>query len=134
MPIPSILIINASLHGDSGDSNTNLLLRRAQKELSKKGANTELIHPQLVDFKFVGTETAQNLYVLNTNDILQKLDAADGILIGTGTYWGQSSSILQRFLEEATPREGSEVWLGKPAGIIISEHSTGGQIVLSNAR
>ena len=56
---------------------------------------------------------------------------ADAVVIATGTHWDSWSSALQRFLEDATPSEGSALWLGKPAAIIVTEHSTGGKGVLS---
>jgi multimeric flavodoxin WrbA len=61
--------------------------------------------------------------------VLDQIEGADGLLIGTGTYWGQSSSTLQRFWEDATPSEGSRAWLGLPTAVVVSEHSTGGQSV-----
>jgi NAD(P)H-dependent FMN reductase len=59
------------------------------------------------------------------------LDRADALVIATGTYWDGPSSLLQRFLEEATPTEGTALWLGKPVACIVSAHSTGGKAVLS---
>lgn len=56
---------------------------------------------------------------------------AEAILIATGTYWDSWSSHLQRFLEEATVSEGSDLWLGKPAAVIVTAHSVGGKGVLS---
>ena len=39
--------------------------------------------------------------------------------------------MLQKFLEDATPAEGTKLWLGKPAAVVVSEHSVGGKGVLS---
>jgi multimeric flavodoxin WrbA len=127
----SIVIINASLHGDSESSNTALLLRMAEKDLSHRNALVTMINPELVQFEFANGKS-QSIHMLNTNNVLDSLNAADGLIVGTGTYWGQGSSTLQKFLEDATPSEGTDAWLGKPAGIIVSEHSSGGQSVLSN--
>ena len=63
--------------------------------------------------------------------LVAALQRADGLLIGTGTHWDSWSSVLQKFLEDATPTEGTGLWLGKPAAVIVSEHSTGGKGVLS---
>lgn len=41
------------------------------------------------------------------------------------------SHLLQRFLEQATPDEGTGLWLGKPAGVVVTMHSVGGKGVLS---
>ncbi len=56
---------------------------------------------------------------------------ADGILIGSGTHWDSWSSHLQSLLEHATPTEGTDLWLGKPVAIIITQHAVGGKAVLS---
>ena len=55
----------------------------------------------------------------------------DGFLVVTGTYWDNWSSLLQRFLEEITPLEGSSAVLGKPCGALVTMHATGGKEVLS---
>ncbi|MCB0333749.1 MAG: NAD(P)H-dependent oxidoreductase [Bdellovibrionales bacterium] len=56
---------------------------------------------------------------------------ADAFLIATGTYWGSCSSVLQDFFERMTPTEGTDVWLGKPVGIIVTMHAAGAESVLS---
>ncbi len=63
--------------------------------------------------------------------IRPQLVAADAFLFGTGTHWDSWSSVLQKFLEDATPAEGTALWLGKPAAVVVSEHSVGGKGVLS---
>lgn len=128
---PTIVLINGSLHGDSEKSNTLTLLRMAEKELSRRGAKTILISPELVTYQLNGLKAADSIYVLNVEKTLAALGKADGAIFGTGTHWGQSSSTLQKFIEDATPSEGTKIWLGKPVGIIVSEHSTGGQSVAS---
>lgn len=59
------------------------------------------------------------------------LAAADALVIATGTYWDSWSSLLQQFLEQATPSEGTPLWLGKPAAVLVTAHSVGGKGVLS---
>src|SRR5262249_48834558 len=44
-----------------------------------------------------------------------RLRAADGLLVGSGTYWGSWGSPLQQFLELMTPYEATDVFLAKPA-------------------
>jgi chromate reductase len=60
-----------------------------------------------------------------------QLARARALVFVTGTYWDGWSSHLQRFLEEATPTEASELWLGKPAAVWVTAHSVGGKGVLS---
>jgi NAD(P)H-dependent FMN reductase len=61
----------------------------------------------------------------------EALAAADALVIATGTYWDSWSSLLQQFLEQATPSEGTPVWLGKPVAVLVTAHSVGGKGVLS---
>jgi len=123
---PHLLLINASLAGDAG--NTAVLLNRARRLLARR-ATVEII-----------TLSAQNspprpvpisqLSTLNPQ-LVAALARANGLLIGTGTHWDSSSSVLQKFLEDATATEATKLWLGKPAAVVVSEHSTGGKGVLS---
>jgi chromate reductase len=59
------------------------------------------------------------------------LCAADALVFATGTHWDSWSSPLQKFLEDATPAEAGPLWLGKPAAVLVTEHSVGGKAVLS---
>lgn len=59
------------------------------------------------------------------------LERAHMIVLATGTYWDSWSSALARFLEEATPTEGTSLWLGKPVCVLVSAHEAGGKGVLS---
>ncbi len=113
--LPRILLINASLAGESG--NTSVLLARARRRLARRASLTviTLAGNEAPDFAALRPQIAE----------------ADGLLIGTGTHWDSWSSVLQKFLEDATPAEGTALWLGKPVAVIVSEHSTGGKGVLS---
>jgi NAD(P)H-dependent FMN reductase len=62
-------------------------------------------------------------------EMATRLRAADGLLVGTGTYWGSWGSPLQQFLELMTPYEATEVFLGKPASVVVTMDSTGGSEV-----
>ena len=132
MADPLIAIINGSLHGDSDQSNTLLLLKHAEQELLRLGARAMLLNPEPVALTSNSSSNRWPMFALGTSRLLKAIDGADGLIIGSGTYWGGVSSTLQRFLEEATPTEGTVTWLGKPVGIIVSEHSSGGQLVLAN--
>ena len=112
---PRLLLLNASLAGDAG--NTAVLLAEAQALLAPHAEVTLVA---------LAADNAPDFAALRS-----QLEAADGFLFGTGTHWDSWSSVLQKFLEDATPAEGTALWLGKPAAIIVSEHSTGGKGVLS---
>ena len=114
-PRPRLLLVNASLTGAAG--NTAALLAQAHALLAP--------HAEVAAVTLAG-DRAPDFAALRP-----QLEAADGFLFGTGTHWDSWSSVLQKFLEDATPAEGTALWLGKPAAVLVSEHSTGGKGVLS---
>lgn len=62
-------------------------------------------------------------------EMASRLRAADGLLVGTGTYWGSWGSSLQQFLELMTPYEATDVFLAKPASVLVTMDSTAGSEV-----
>lgn len=115
---PRLLILNAALAGESG--NTAVILQQAVRLLARRAA-----------VEVVVLKPAAGAAFVLTAEIRAALARADGFLIGTGTHWDSWSSGLQQFLEEATPTEGTALWLGKPAAVVVTEHSVGGKGVLS---
>lgn len=131
MPVPDrrprILLLNTSLAGDSG--NTAVLLAELRAHLAPHAdlSAATLASPDASnDPAAPGDANARDFASLRP-----QLAAADAFVIGTGTHWDSWSSLLQKFLEDATPAEGTALWLGKPAAVIVSEHSTGGKSILS---
>jgi NAD(P)H-dependent FMN reductase len=59
-------------------------------------------------------------------EMAARLRAADGLLVATGTYWGSWGSPLQQLLELMTAHEATDVFLGKPASVVVTMDSTGG--------
>jgi multimeric flavodoxin WrbA len=59
-------------------------------------------------------------------EMAMRLRAADGLLIGTGAYWGSWGSPLQQFFELMTPYEATDVFTAKPASVVVTMDSTGG--------
>ena len=120
---PHLLLINAALAGDTG--NTAVLLTEARRHLAR--------YASLESLTLAPNPTAAPITSASTLDpkLRTHLKRADGFLFGTGTHWDSWSSVLQNFLEVATPTEGTALWLGKPAALVISEHSTGGKGILS---
>lgn len=114
---PHLILLNASLAGDTG--NTAVLLARAQRLLARRATVERLALATL-------PAADSGLSALSS-----RLSSADGFLFATGTHWDSWSSVLQKFLEDATPAEGTALWLGKPAAVVVSEHSVGGKGVLS---
>src|SRR3954462_12604070 len=110
---PTILILDSSLNGTTG--NTSVLLDRAASCFRRKAAV----------IRFAWGAPSQ------WSDVEPLLMKADALVVGTGTHWDSWSHHLQRFLEEATPSEGTSLWLGKPVAVIVTMHSVGGKGVVS---
>ena len=92
------------------DGNTAILLRRVLAELEAKGAETELV--QLAHKRFVGctaclkcAETQDNrcsgLKDDGLNECIEKMLAADAILIGSPTYYANCTATTQALMERA---------------------------------
>jgi multimeric flavodoxin WrbA len=109
-----ILILNGSLGCNSG--NTIFLLERLQKSIP----NSEIVHlKDLLDKKIA------------IEDLKIKLESASGFVFSSGTYWDSWGSPMQYFLESVTEFEASDIFMGKPASVMITMHSVGGKGVLS---
>lgn len=111
--LPRILLLNGSLGGAEG--NSGALLELAARRLARKA---ELFRIDL---------SREPAFAPHAKAVRR----ADAFVLATGTYWDSWGSPLQRFLEEATPSEGSRAWLGKPAAVLVTMHSVGGKGVLS---
>jgi chromate reductase len=112
---PKILLLDASLAGAQGNS----------ARLLEQLAALLRPHAELLPARLSG-EGASNFAALEA-----QMRAADAFVFATGTHWDSWSSALQRFLEDATPAEATDLWLGKPAAVVVTEHSVGGKAVLS---
>lgn len=110
----NFLIINGSLGGSKG--NTSVLIETAQKWIANNQAHCKVIHLEESDIH---------------SEIKSHLTWADAILFTSGTYWDSWGSPMQKFLERSTEFEASDLFLGKPAGVMITMHSVGGKGVLS---
>jgi NAD(P)H-dependent FMN reductase len=108
-----IIVLNGSIQGEGGSCGR--LAERFREHLARDAV---LENVNLRDVSIF-------------NQISPALQRADGFVFLTGTYWDSWGSPLQRFLEEATPSEGTDVWLGKPCAVGVLMHSVGGKGVLS---
>ena len=106
-------MINAALGGRRG--NTASVLELARRHLRRRARVVMLTLTEGLDFAQCRDELA----------------SAAGYVFATGTHWDSWSSLLQRFLEQATETEATRLWIGKPAACLITEHSVGGKGVLS---
>lgn len=108
----STLIINAGLGGAEG--NSQVVAERCQQVLGERA----VAHEAVV------------LRDVATGEVEAALRRAERLVIISGTYWGGFSSLLQRLIEELTSTEGTDLWLGKPASVLVSAHQVGAQSVL----
>ncbi|ATC63968.1 hypothetical protein CMV30_08410 [Nibricoccus aquaticus] len=128
---PRILILNAALSGEAG--NTAVALEKVRGALVR-GKKAEVRVVTLVGDDdgaggsgvAVGEKRARGFA-----EVKAELGWADAVVFGTGTHWDSWSSVLQNFLEDATETEGTKLWFGKPAACVVTEHSVGGKGVLS---
>ena len=114
----NILICNGSLGGDEG--NTQKVIAEAQKRILDKDALVEVVHLKALLEK-----------TLTMHELIKKMSHADGFIFTSGTYWDSWGSPMQYFLEAATEFEASDIYMGKPAAVMITMHSVGGKGVLS---
>lgn len=108
----STLIINAGLSGTEG--NSQVIAGRCERVLR----DWQEPHASLV------------LRGATLDDAAQAIRAAERLVFVSGTYWGGFSSLLQALVEQLTPTEGTDLWLGKPAAVLVSAHQVGAQLVL----
>ncbi len=118
----SILILNGSPSGHKG--NCEVLIRNLTAQIKNnsewKKAKVQII--QLSEIKWTSVETKK---------VFASIEMAHGFIFVTGTYWDSWGSPLQIFLENVTPLEGRSAFLGKPAVVLVLNHSVGGKGVLS---
>lgn len=108
----SVLILNAGLAGSAG--NSRVVAERCGELLRALGVPHEIL---------VLRDAAPGA-------LQAALERAQRLVFVSGTYWGGFSSLLQQAFEELTPSEGSELWLGKPAAVLVTAHQVGAQSVL----
>jgi NAD(P)H-dependent FMN reductase len=104
-----ILLLNGSLRGATG--NTHRLLEEARR-----------CAPLAIEVDELELATCP----LSIEAVVERVRAADALLFGSGVYWGSWGSPVQRFLEVMTSYELTDVFLGKPAAVVLSMDSVGG--------
>ncbi|MBI2831414.1 MAG: flavodoxin family protein [Chloroflexi bacterium] len=130
------------------NGNSTLLLKEALRSAEQEGAETELILLREKDITPCdGCWTCFKTYKCHIKDdmqeIYQKLEAADGLIIGSPTHISSVSSICQAFLERSRclirMKEEDEVFvhsdkvsllMGKPGGSIVTGRRRGVQTAL----
>jgi NAD(P)H-dependent FMN reductase len=104
-----LLLLNGSVRGSTG--NTARLLAHAA---------------ELLPSGWQGDTLSLAEYSGSIEALVERLLAADALLLGSGVYWGSWGSPLQRFLEIISAFELSPCFMGKPVGAALSVDSVGG--------
>jgi multimeric flavodoxin WrbA len=89
------------------EGNTNILLNLVLDELKKEGIQTELVH--LAGQSIAGCRACYKCFTNQDrrcavkkdilNDLLEKMESADGILLGSPTYFSDVSAGMKAFIE-----------------------------------
>lgn len=112
-----ILVFNASPEGPKG--NSNKLIKKNILPILGKTVTAEVVHlAKLKNYK-------------TNKKLLRSIHEASAFVFVSGTYWDSWGSPLQKYLEEMTHLEGTSYYFGKPAAVVILNHSVGGKSVLS---
>ncbi len=117
-----VLLINGSAHGKG---NTFLALSEVAKTLNTQGIETEIVQ--------IGTKPVRGCIGCNTcwdkglgrcvfdddlcNRVVEKLAAADGLVIGSPTYYGQPNGALLALMQRVL-YSNAEAAMGKPAASV----------------
>jgi chromate reductase, NAD(P)H dehydrogenase (quinone) len=112
-----VLILNASPEGQKGNC-ARLIDKNILPSLAKS-VKTEVVH------------LAKIKNHQSNKKLLKSIHKASGFIFVSGTYWDSWGSPLQKYLEQMTSLEGTSAYLGKPAAVVILNHSVGGKSVLS---
>ena len=101
-----VVAINGSARRDG---NTALLLGHVLEELSKEGIQTELV--QLAGMEIHGCTACMKCFANRdrrcavtgdaVNGLIEKMDAADGILLGSPTYFTDVTSEMKALIDRA---------------------------------
>jgi len=117
------------------DGNTAAMLRHVLQELEREGIQTELV--QLADLKLRGCRacyqcfTAKNRHCAIADDglnaCIDKMLAADGILLGSPTYFADLTADLKALIERAgmTARANGEMFRRKVGAAVVAVRRAG---------
>ena len=118
------------------DGNTAVLLRRVLKALRAEGFKTELI--QLAGEQLRGCTACRACFKTknqrcavtndNVNDYIQKMTEADGILLGSPTYFGMMSPELKALIDRAgyVARANPDMLKHKVGAAVVAVRRAGG--------
>lgn len=124
-----VLFLNASLKDSSEVSNTEALYEEAKALYEKEGAKTESI--RLADYNIRYGISGDEGEGDEWPEILEKVKAADILLIGTPIWLGEKSSIATKAIERLygssseTNEKGQAIYYNKVGGVVITGNEDG---------
>lgn len=149
MLVPKILGISGSLRGAEG--NSDKMLREFMAFVERYGGKPEIV--RLTDINIITCEgcaskTKDKLAwtfpcvhdgLDDTSELLKKIIECDGLVVASGTYWGDKSSLVQQLFEKMTPLENNRYDIldkfnrdpieGKHCAVLVSYNSYGASSV-----
>jgi multimeric flavodoxin WrbA len=127
-----VIAVNGSARKDG---NTALLIKQVFKQLEKEGIQTELV--QLAGEKIHGCIacykcfTAKNRRCAVTDDFanacIEKMDQADGIILGTPTYFADCSAQIKALIDRAgfVSRANGDMFKRKVGAAVVAVRRAG---------
>lgn len=128
-----ILALNGS---HDKDGNTAFLLNEILGHCAKDGAETELcsVHEAILDAKTpfcvnCSTPCSRQCYSgTKLEELFDKAQKADFIIIGSPVYFGSMTGQLKCFFDKTRYIRGNKQWMGKPmAAVTVGASKYGGQ-------
>ncbi len=121
--------LNCTLKKSPETSNTEALMTRVMDVMSDHGAETEIIRP--VDYAIAFGVTSDEGDGDEWPQILEKVKAADILLMGMSIWFGVRSSVMQMVIErldgtyDETNEHGQYPLYNKVAGVVVTGNEDG---------
>jgi len=118
------------------DGNTAILIRRVLKTLEKEGIETELV--QLAGKQIHGCNACRTCYETKNerciieddevNEYAQKMKAADGIILGSPTYFSMMTSEMKALIDRTgyVSRANNHMFKRKVGAAVVAVRRAGG--------
>jgi multimeric flavodoxin WrbA len=118
------------------DGNTAILIRRVFKVLEEEGIQTELV--QLADEPIHGCNACRTCFTTKdercvieddrVNEYVQKMKAADGIILGSPTYFSMMSTEMKAFIDRTgyVARANDHLFKRKVGAAVVAVRRAGG--------
>jgi multimeric flavodoxin WrbA len=129
------LTVNCTLKASPAESNTEALASVVTDELNRHGIETDYV--RAVDHDILPGVTNDEGEGDGWPAVLERVRAADILIVATPTWLGQPSSVAKRVLERLdaliseSDEQGIPVAYGKVAGVVVTGNEDGAHHVIS---